>query len=180
MPVDLVTIAVRPERPDDEAFLRAVYTSTREDELNAWGLPPEMRTAFLDMQFKAQQCGYRTGFPKGEFLVILLAGKTVGRMVIDRGADEWCLVDIALLVGYRSQGIGTVLIRRLAAEAAAAGKPLGLSVIKGNQAFRFYKRLGFVKTGESGMHDLMEWRAENSRAKNDSSDASQLKTSAPI
>jgi ribosomal protein S18 acetylase RimI-like enzyme len=177
MPVNLATIALRPEQPADEAFLREAYASTRQEELDAWGFPPEMRAAFLDMQFRAQQHGYRTTFPQGEFLVILLGQQAVGRVVVNRAADEWCLVDIALLAEYRNLGIGTALIQKLSSEAAAAGRPLGLSVIKGNRAFRFYQRLGFVKTGESGMHDLMEWRGENPLPKTNSTNAIQLKTS---
>src|SRR5271168_4693485 len=164
MPVNPATITLRPERPEDEAFLREVYGSTRQEELEAWGFPLEMRAAFLDMQFNAQKQGYRNTFPQGDFLIILLGGKAVGRLVVNRAPEELCLVDIALLAEHRNQGIGTALIQRLSTEAAAAGQPLRLSVIKGQRAFRFYQRLGFAKIGESGLRDLMEWRAEKSHS----------------
>jgi len=159
MPVDLATINLRSERPEDEAFLRDLYGSTRQEELEASGLPVEMRAAFLDLQFKAQQQGYRSAFPQAEFHVILLGGQPVGRMVVNRAADELRLVDIALLPQYRNRGIGTGLIQKLSTQAAAAGQPLRLSVLKGQRALRLYQRLGFVKTGESGWRDWMEWRA---------------------
>jgi len=162
MPVNLATITSRPERPEDEAFLREVYGSTREEELEASGLPLEMRAAFLNMQFKAQQQGYRNTFPQAEFHVILLGNQAVGRLIVSRAAGEWRLVDIALLPEHRNQGIGTALIQKLLAEAEAAAQPLRLSVIKGQRAFRLYQRLGFAKTGESGWRDLMEWRADKS------------------
>jgi len=180
MPVNPATITLRPERPEDEAFLREVYASTRQEELAAWGFPVEMRAAFLDMQFNAQKQGYRNTFPQGEFLVILLGSQAVGRMVVNRAPEELWLVDIALLTEHRNQGIGTALIQKLSSEAAAAGQPLRLSVIKGQRAFRLYQRLGFARTGDSGLHDLMEWRADKPHHQTDSADAIQLKTAAPI
>ncbi len=159
MPVNLATLSLRSERPGDEPFLREVYGSTRQEELEASGLPLAMRAAFLDLQFKAQQQGYRSAFPQAEFHVILLGHQPVGRMAVNRAAGELRLIDIALLPEHRNQGIGTALIQKLSTEAAAAGQPLRLSVVKGQRAVHLYHRLGFAKTGESGWRDLMEWRA---------------------
>lgn len=159
MPADAPNPPLRPEEPGDEAFLRALFDSTRGAELAASGLPAETLETLLQMQFKAQQQGYRASFPDGEFLIVLLRGKPAGRMVIHRGPAAWALVDIALLPEHRGQGIGTALIQKLCAEAAAAGRPLQLSVIKGARPARLYQRLGFVKIGESGPRDWMEWRA---------------------
>jgi GNAT superfamily N-acetyltransferase len=158
------TIALRSERPGDEAFLREVYASTRQEELEALGLPLEMRAAFLNLQFKAQQRGYHNMFPHAEFDIILLAGQAIGRMVVNRAAVEWLLVDIALLPEHRNQGMGTALVQKLSSEAAAAGQTLRLSVIKGNRAFHLYQRLGFAKISDSGLHDLMELRPAGSNS----------------
>ncbi len=159
MPLNLALISLRPERPEDEPFLRKVYGSTRQEELEASGLPMELRDAFLNMQFKAQQQGYRNTYPHAEFLVILLANQPVGRLAVNRASAELRLIDIALLPEHRNRGIGTALIQKLSTEAAAAGQPLRLSVLKGLRAVHLYHRLGFAKTGESGLRDLMEWRA---------------------
>jgi ribosomal protein S18 acetylase RimI-like enzyme len=166
MPVNLATLSLRSERPGDEPFLREVYGSTRQEELEASGLPVEMRAAFLDLQFKAQQQGYRSAFPQAEFHVILLDNQPVGRLAVHRAAGELRLIDIALLPEHRNQGIGTTLIQKLSTEAAAAGQPLRLSVVKGQRAVHLYQRLGFAKTGESDWRDLMEWRAGNLPAPN--------------
>jgi len=159
MPVNPAMISLRPERPEDEPFLRKVYGSTRQEELEACGLPAELREAFLNMQFKAQQQGYRNSYPHAEFLVILLANQPVGRMAVNSAAGELRLIDIALLPEHRNLGIGTALIRKLSTKAAAAGLPLRLSVLKDLRAVHLYHRLGFAKTGESGWRELMEWRA---------------------
>jgi ribosomal protein S18 acetylase RimI-like enzyme len=171
MPVNPATITLRPERPGDEAFLREVYGSTRQEELEASGMPLEMRAAFLDMQFKAQQQGYHSTFPQAEFQVIMLGNQAVGRMVVNRNVEELRLVDIALLPEHRNRGIGTALIQKLSTEATATGQPLRLSVIKGQRAFRLYQRLGFARTGESGGRDLMEWRAGQPHPQTNSADA---------
>ena len=151
-------ITVRAEQSQDEAFLFELYASTRQDELDAWGWPPEMRGNFLKMQFKASQ-GYHQAFPDAEFLIVMLDGVAAGRMIVHRTRAELLLVDIALLPQFRNAGIGSALLRRIFGEAAATQKPVRLQVLKGNRAERFYHRLGFVKTGETELHWEMEWRA---------------------
>jgi len=158
MPSNLNAILVRAERPSDEVFLFELYASTRQEELDAWGWPPEMRNAFLTLQFKASQ-GQHQACPDAEFQIILLDGVNAGRMIVQRTCEGLHLVDIALLPQYRNAGIGTALLRRITGEAAAANKPLRLSVLKGSRAGRLYQRLGFVKTGETAMRLEMEWRA---------------------
>ena len=165
MSISPAKITLRSEQAGDETFLREVYGGTRQEELEAAGFPVAMRGAFLDSQFRAQQQGYHSNFPRAEFQIILRHGNPIGRMVINRGAVEWSLVDIALLPAHRNRGIGTALIQKLSAEAEAAGLPLRLFVIRGQPAFRLYQRLGFVKIGESGLHDLMEWRSRKSPPK---------------
>lgn len=159
MSADSKVITVRPEQPQDEAFLFELYSSTRQEEMDAWGWPPEMRSNFLAMQFKASQ-GYHTAFPKAEFQIVLLNGTKAGRIIVDRTPEELHLLDIALLPQYRNAGIGAALLQRIFGEAAATNKPLRLQVLRGNRAERFYQRLGFKKTGETELHFDMEWRAE--------------------
>ena len=157
-PADLAAPALRPEGPADGPFLLEVYASTRREELEATGWPAAMREAFVRMQFNAQQQGYRAAFPRAEFAIILLDGQAVGRIVIDRAGNEFRFVDIALLPEHRGRGLGTALIQNLQREAAAAKKPVRLSVLKGERAFRLYQRLGFEKTGEADLREQMEWR----------------------
>lgn len=159
MPANLDAITLRPEQPEDEPFLFDVYAGTRQEELDAAGWPPAVRSAFLNMQFKAQRQGYRSSFPQADFQIILANGHAVGRMVVNRAPGELMLVDIALLPEHRSHGMGTALLKQLLREAEASGKPLRLSVIKGQRAGRLYQRLGFKKIGESDLRDELEWRA---------------------
>ena len=152
-------VSLRPEAADDEAFLYAVYASTREEELDAAGWDESTRQTFLRMQFNAQRQGYRVMFPEGSFLIVLCGAERAGRMVVNRTADEIRLVDIALLPAFQSRGIGGQLLRGLTAEAKESERPLRVSVFKPSRAAVFYERLGFAKTGEMGLYDLWEWRA---------------------
>jgi ribosomal protein S18 acetylase RimI-like enzyme len=149
------TVSLRPERADDEGLLYEVYASTRAEELALTNWDAAMQRAFLNQQFNAMRTGYRSMFPGGEFLIIELDGKPAGLMVINRDAAEIRVVDLALLPAHRNQGTGTLLMRQVCAQ---ADRPVRLTVLKFNRAFRWYERLGFAKTGEQGIYDEMEWR----------------------
>jgi ribosomal protein S18 acetylase RimI-like enzyme len=152
------SLALRPVLPEDEQFLYEVYKSTRSEEMALWGWDSVQQDAFLRMQFRAQQQAYDTEDGQTETTVILLEGKPVGRLVLTRTDEVIQLSDIALLTEYRSDGIGTALIRDLFDEATEAGKTVLLHVLKTNyRAMRLYERLGFKITNESGMHLKMEW-----------------------
>jgi ribosomal protein S18 acetylase RimI-like enzyme len=153
------SVALRPERPGDEPLLFEVYAGTRQAELALTNWDEHARRAFSDMQFAAMRRSYASLYPAGEFLIITVAHRAVGRMVLNRSAEELRVVDLALLPAHCNAGIGTVLMRRVCAQAAEARVPVRLCVLKSSRAVRWYERLGFAKTGEVGIYDQMEWRA---------------------
>lgn len=59
------------------------------------------------------------------------------------------VLGIAVLPGWRGQGIGTALMRRLL-EGPAGRAPISLNVAKGNPAQRLYERMGFVVVKKEG------------------------------
>ena len=150
-------VSLRPERPGDDGFLFDVYASTRAEELALTNWDESMRRAFLTQQFTAMRQGYRSMFPSGEFSIIELESKPVGRMVINRSPTEIRVVDLALLPEHQNAGVGTFLMRQACAQATDAGKPVHLCVLKNNRAFQWYERLGFKKIGEQGFYDELEW-----------------------
>jgi GNAT superfamily N-acetyltransferase len=154
--------SVRPAEPSDRDFLRSVYASTRADELALTGWSAEACADFVAMQFDAQEAHYRQHFPQADLGVIEVCegGTTVpaGRLWVDRRAESVHVLDIALLDGFRGQGLGSACLCRLMAEAAARGVPLTIKVERFNPARRLYDRLGFVEDGEHGMHVQMAWR----------------------
>ena len=153
-----LTLRYRAELPEDEAFLREVFASTRENELAMLVGNTAMRQVFLHIQYQAMRRGYAAQFPAAEFSVILLGNQRVGRQVVDRSAKGWRLVDIALLPDFRRRGIGTRCLQDLLAAAATARQPVRLQVFQGSPARRLYERMGFAKTADTGAGVEMEWR----------------------
>ena len=155
---DSNSVSLRPVRAEDEEFLRAVYAGTRAEELALVPWDEAQRAAFIRFQFAVQQRFYKSEFPDAEHRVILNDGEPVGRLYVDRRAQEIRILDIALLPAHRGLGIGTPLITALMAEAAGSTRPLSIYVDRDGPALRLFARLGFSAREESGIQVLMEWR----------------------
>jgi ribosomal protein S18 acetylase RimI-like enzyme len=154
-----VHIALRPSLPEDQAFLLAVYISTRQDELAAVPWDQATKDAFLHSQARAQDADYRSRRPAAEFLIVTVDGEDVGRLYrAELPDDDLRLMDIALLPAWRGRGIGTKLIEDLIAEAQRARQLVSLHVELHNPVRRLYDRLGFVVTGQDAVYALMELR----------------------
>ncbi|MBD0327500.1 MAG: GNAT family N-acetyltransferase [Pyrinomonadaceae bacterium] len=151
-------ISLRASGPEDEDFLYQVYATTRADELALFGWNEAQQTAFLRMQFNAQQRAYAWQFREAEHSIILIDEERAGRLIVTRTSVEIRLTDITLLPAYRNGGAGTFLVKELQAQAREADLPLRLRVLKTNAAARrLYERLGFSQTDSSDTHWMMEW-----------------------
>ncbi len=150
------SIHLRAALPDDLAFLRRLYADTRRAEVAAFGWNEAQAEAFLDMQFDMQRRAYAGNYPEADHTIVEVDGHPVGRLLVNRTATEFRLVDIAFLTDARGGGIGTRLLADLAAEADAANVPVRLSVLVGNPAIRLYRRAGFEEIGGDGMYVEME------------------------
>jgi predicted GNAT family acetyltransferase len=82
----------------------------------------------------------------------------LGRLYVDRGEEALLVIDLALLPEHRGKGIGTRLLTRVQAEAAATGKPVRMHVERFNPARRLYDRLGFHQIADEGVYLLLEWK----------------------
>jgi ribosomal protein S18 acetylase RimI-like enzyme len=152
-----ISVAWRSAHPEDEEFLSALYTSTRAEEVAAWGWTAAQEEAFLRMQFQAQRQAYQWQFPGADHQIILRQGQPVGRCLVYRTEAEIRLVDLALLPEDRGAGLGSAVVQALLDEAQQAGKPVRLHVTPTNRAARWYARLGFKPIGETPTHLSMEW-----------------------
>jgi GNAT superfamily N-acetyltransferase len=152
------TIGFRPVGDDDLQFLSSLYASTREEELSVVDWPEAQKSAFLSMQFEAQHRHYQEQFADADFLVIERDGEDVGRIYLDRRADELRLIDIALIPEARSNGLGSALLLDLLDEARASALPVRIHVERFNPAMRLYLRLGFETLKDLGVYQLLEWR----------------------
>ncbi len=135
----------RPAVEADEPFLRDLYASTRPEVAN-W--PDEARAAFLAQQFEAQRTGWGLTFAGSVHDVIVLNGRTVGRVWVHSTAAERLIVDLALLPEYRRQGIGTQVVEEILAEADRSRVPVRAHVERTNTpSVAFWTRLGFREIG---------------------------------
>lgn len=149
-----VDLSLREATSEDEPFLLEVYASTRIEELEGLGWDDNQKQAFIKMQFLARERSY----PRVDNRIILLNGRPVGRMMVDRDDASILLRDIALLTEYRNAGIGSRLIQDLIKEAAVSGKPIHLHVVSTSPAVRLYERLGFRLNGdETAAYLQMTW-----------------------
>ncbi|WP_284416050.1 MULTISPECIES: GNAT family N-acetyltransferase [unclassified Bradyrhizobium] len=144
----------------DEPFLRDLFKSVKGAQLATAGLPPAMRDLVLAQQYRAQVAGYAAQCPAAQSLIILRDGAPVGRLLLDRAASRWHVVDLALLLGARNAGVGREIMQAVATAAREQGAAvLSLAVATANEdAMRFYVRLGFqdVADGANASHRKME------------------------
>ena len=152
------SITLRAATIDDDGFMRAVYASTRAEEMKLVDWTDEQKSAFVEMQFQAQKKSYQNDYPDAQYFVILQDGNDAGRLILNRFDDVLLITDIALLPEYRGQAIGTYLIEELKNEARENNQCLRLHVENFNPAFRLYERLGFNKVAEHGFYWRMEWK----------------------
>jgi ribosomal protein S18 acetylase RimI-like enzyme len=149
-------IQFRPVQDQDLAFLFRLYASTREQELALIDWDDAQKQAFLAMQFEAQHNFYRDRFASARFDLILRGEEPIGRLYVDRRADEIRIIDIALVPAYRNRGIGGRLLRELLDQAATARLPVRIHVERLNPALSLYRRLGFEHIADNGVYYLME------------------------
>ena len=152
-------VRLRAAGAADEGFLRDVHASTREAELGLTDWSAAQKEEFCSMQSAAQLAHYRAHYLTAEYYVIEVGGVAAGRLFVDRWEREIRIIDIAMLPAHRGRGVGTWLLGRLQAEAAAARKSLTIHVEQFNPARRLYERLGFRLKEEKGIYRLMEWTA---------------------
>jgi ribosomal protein S18 acetylase RimI-like enzyme len=155
------TLEVKQAGPDDEAVLFQLFTAVRSEELGMRHWDQELRNRMLGFQFEAQRRGYREQWPDADTRLILRDGSPVGWLIVSRGGAVARAIDLAIVPDARNAGIGARVCLALQGEAAAAGRPLVISVLRSNvRARALYVRLGFRVTGETDLHTLMEWRRD--------------------
>lgn len=88
-----------------------------------------------------------------------IVGAVWGRIMNDYGHidDETPSLAISLYSGFRRQGIGTALMRKIIDTYRAEGfKRLSLAVQKANYAVELYKKVGFITVSENDEEYIMQ------------------------
>ena len=150
-------LSMRPARDSDSIFMESLYNSTRDD-LRLIDAEGDFVEELIDMQHQAQTKGYGDQFPDALYFIIEKHNESVGRVVIDFGAHEIRVVDIALIPLARGKGFAKGIIQALQQTASRVSAPLALSVYKTNiAAYRLYASLGFQLAEASPSVDMLVW-----------------------
>jgi len=150
-------IHLRQVRAEDEAFLFALFRTSREAEVAP--VPQPQRETLLRFQYQAQSRDYAARFPHSEHFIVEFCGQVAGRLLLNREATELRVVDIAVVPELQRQGIASTVLKSLISEAEAAHIPLRLSAWHSNPALALYRRLGFCVRAGSATHLELEWRS---------------------
>jgi GNAT superfamily N-acetyltransferase len=139
-------LTLRKAGPSDSEFAyRTKRAAFKEVVEKVWGWDEE-----------EQRQLHKRRFGKHDFRIINLDGTDIGIMVAV-APDCVHVHQLFLLPEHQGKGIGSRCMSLIPEEARQLGLPVRLRVLKVNpRALAFYERLGFTRTGETDMHDLME------------------------
>jgi ribosomal protein S18 acetylase RimI-like enzyme len=141
-------LTLRKASPNDSEFAYCVRRDAFRgyvEQVEGWDEDQQRR--LHERRFGAQ-----------DFRVISLADTDVGIMAVVVAPDCLKVNQLFLLPEHQGEGIGRSCMLLLMEEARQRGVPVCLRVMKVNRrALAFYQRLGFMRTGETDTHHLMEW-----------------------
>ena len=150
-----MTISRRPEAAAAEPFLRQLIQTTVAAELGAAAWPEPVRSQVLEVQYALRRAigDEYTGVSSE---VILVDGLKAGWLVIAECSGQIRLVEIMLAAEFRSQGVGSSIIRKVLAAARGAGKNVRLCVrLSNSRALALYERLGFQRVdGDEALQEM--------------------------
>jgi len=142
---------MRPERPDDETFLRALFKSHTEQPLKQAGLGDTQTETMVAFQFRSQTANNRARFPDAVFSIIECEGRPIGRLIEQDEGETVYFVDFALVPERQAKGLGTAYIEMIADEWAAKGRAARVEVRYGNEhSLKLCRRLGFILLDDRG------------------------------
>lgn len=157
MQLDIKGVSFRAFQDADLTFLQSVYRSSREHELSLVPWTEQEKTRFIEQQFGAQHAYYQEHFKDASFDLVIIHGKQAGRLYLDERNDEFRILDIALLPGFRGQGWGSKILAEIQRLAKIKGKRVGIHVEKNNPAMTLYLRMGFENREDKGVYQFMVW-----------------------
>lgn len=150
----------RDATADDLEFQKQLYSTTREEEMDAAGFPHEMREAFIEMQFMAQTTHYTKHHPLAKWLIIECVKTRAGRLILDLNPEmkDLNIMDIALMPEFRGKGIGSAILKGILADAESKTLTVRLFAFTGERAIQLYRRLGFVDLNVDEIYTELVWR----------------------
>lgn len=149
-------------RPPEAVADWRLRPATAADLDFAWRIYREaakpLAEAVMPWREAAQREAVARALASGEAQVIEAGGAPAGWLQVHEDAEALGLRHLYLAAAARGRGLGSAVIAALCERAAAAGKPLRLTVLARNPARGLYARLGFRETGTLDGKVVMEWR----------------------
>ncbi len=157
------TLHLRAVDEADSEFLEELYFSRRADLQQIPGDAQFVRQ-LIKMQQQMQAVGIRNNFPVARHLLLEDGSVRIGRLVVDIGASDVRLVDIALLPEVQGRGIGRKVLQAMLEDALSQGLSMSLAVEKNNvRARALYLSAGFHVHSEDSMFEQLHWHPESKR-----------------
>jgi ribosomal protein S18 acetylase RimI-like enzyme len=157
-----MTIRLRPVTPEDEPFEIALFDITNDELLSLMALPAEQRFQMSMFQVRAQRESYKKDYPDARTLIIEADDVEIGKYIYASRPDEVLFIDIAIVPGYQSRGIGSLVIQPQLREIFEEGKTGYLRVRHENvRAKSLYERLGFSVIAVEDINYRMAAKAQD-------------------
>jgi len=143
----MVNLKLRRATAEDREFaFQTKKAGFREYAERVWGWDKTEQRRLHDRRF-----------PEQKFQVIEWSGIDVGVLATVRDTECIKINQLFIQPEYQGRGIGGECMRLVLEEADRLGLPVRLQVLKVNpRAQAFYRRLGFVCTGETDTHVQLE------------------------
>jgi ribosomal protein S18 acetylase RimI-like enzyme len=90
------------------------------------------------------------------FQIVVWQDMDVGAIAVQRRPDHIFVAEVLIDPAYQNQGLGSEIVGQVVADAFGQGLAVRLQVLRENRARCLYERLGFVQTGRTDTHILME------------------------
>jgi GNAT superfamily N-acetyltransferase len=134
-------------------------TATSDDKDFLWELKVASMRQYVEAVYgwddSSQYGFFELGFRPEAIQIIQYDGQDIGMYEL-RERDCIILARIEILPAFQGKGIGRTVIQQMVARVSKTGKPLRLQVFKVNPARKLYEGIGFLRTGETKTHFLME------------------------
>jgi GNAT superfamily N-acetyltransferase len=147
-------IGFRPARPDDFDYCERLYFAEMERVNRELKLDRDLQRSSFGRQWQVT-----------EVQIITLDGADIGWLQRRTQDGTFFLAQLFVEAPLQRRGVGTEVMRRLIGEAAHAGKPMTLGVVKINPAKRLYDRLGFKVTHQDARKFYMRREADGDESK---------------
>lgn len=137
--------ALRQATAGDYDFLYRLKATTLKPYVAAtWGWDEADQQARFAAQFRPETS-----------CIVVVDGRDVGELKVERRKDEFHIAGIYILPAWQGRGLGSQIILDVIDRATGEGQPVSLQVLKVNPARRLYERLGFEVVEVTETHFLM-------------------------